>query len=244
MAQLKKKGRKGSGPKETAPPPLNNPFAAQKKQLLELVAPAVPSLGKGISKTAQKPLPGPPEPKVPQVSDKDLFLMEMSGVSRIAPVKSGREQPVEQEREILVRQSEDAEAYAQLSDLVDGAGTFDISDTDEYVEGLAAGLDRRLLQRLRRGDYAIQAHVDLHGMVRDEARLQVEQFITESRLRGRRCVLIVHGRGLNSKDQIPVLKESVQIWLQRGRIGRAVLAFATARQVDGGAGAVYVLLRR
>jgi DNA-nicking Smr family endonuclease len=143
-----------------------------------------------------------------------------------------------------VQKSDDAEVYAQLSDLVTGGGTFDISDSDEYIEGLATGLDRRLLTRLRHGDYAVQGHTDLHGLNREDARLQVEQFLFESRLRGHRCVLIIHGRGLNSKDQIPVLKEAVRVWLTRGRISRNVLCFATARPTDGGTGAVYVLLRR
>ena len=123
----------------------------------------------------------------------------------------GRELPVEQAREAQIRQSEDAEAYAQLSDLVDGTGNFDISDTDEYIEGIAHGLDRRLLSRLRRGDFALQAHVDLHGLNREEARLRVETFLHESRTNDRRCVLIIHGRGLNSKDQIPVLKDAVRM---------------------------------
>ena len=57
-------------------------------------------------------------------------------------------------------------------------------------------------------------------------------------------MLIVHGRGLNSKDQVPVLKERLKIWLARGRAAHVVLAFATARPCDGGAGALYVLLRR
>jgi DNA-nicking Smr family endonuclease len=56
-------------------------------------------------------------------------------------------------------------------------------------------------------------------------------------------VLIVHGRGLGSKDNIPVLKEKLQAWLTRGAIGRHVLAFTSARPWDGGTGAVYVLLR-
>jgi DNA-nicking Smr family endonuclease len=189
------------------------------------------------------PRPSPREEKE-SLSDSELFLREMSGVARIDPQSSGRERAIEQEREVLVRQSEDAETYAQLSDLVDGIGPFDIADTDEYIEGIAPGLDRRLLVRLRRGDYAMEGHIDLHGLKRDEARLRVEQFIQESRRRSRRCVLIIHGRGLNSKDQIPILKESVRLWLTRGRISRVVLCFATARPTDGGAGAVYVLLRR
>jgi DNA-nicking Smr family endonuclease len=59
------------------------------------------------------------------------------------------------------RAEEEAEAYAQLADLVDGAGPFDIADGDEYIEGLAPGIDKRLLRKLKRGDYALQGHVDL-----------------------------------------------------------------------------------
>jgi DNA-nicking Smr family endonuclease len=100
------------------------------------------------------------------------------------------------------------------------------------------------LTRLRQGQFAVQSHLDLHGRTRVEARQEVEQFVVASRQRGLRCVLIVHGRGLNSRDQIPVLKQALKVWLARGRIARSVLAFCTARPSDGGAGAVYVLLRR
>jgi DNA-nicking Smr family endonuclease len=133
---------------------------------------------------------------------------------------------------------------AELADLCGGDGPFDIADTDEYIEGTAEGIDRRLLKRLRAGDYAVQAHVDLHGATREEARDRVARFILDSRRAGRRCVLIVHGRGIHSKDQVPVLKQAVRTWLERGQIARSVLAFASARPSDGGVGAVYVLLRR
>lgn len=260
MGQLKKQMRKGSGrggdgsdrpgqPGEgDGAGKLNSPFRNAKKELYALIAPKPPAATAPPRPAAAKPTPTFARDEE-KLSDEELFRREMFGVSRGAVPpgaarKGGREHPLEQDREAQVRQSEDAEAYAQLSDLVDGSGDFDISDTDEYIEGLAAGLDRRLLVRLRRGDFAIQGHVDLHGLTRDEARIRVEGFLHESRLRSRRCVLIIHGRGLNSKDQIPVLKESVRIWLTRGRISRSVLAFATARPTDGGAGAVYVLLRR
>ena len=239
MAKIKKQGGKGGG-NDAKEPPLNAPFLKARKELLELVK-SVPQ--PPPPPPVLVPRPSPREEKE-SLSDSELFLREMSGVARIDPQSSGRERAIEQEREVLVRQSEDAETYAQLSDLVDGIGPFDIADTDEYIEGIAPGLDRRLLVRLRRGDYAMEGHIDLHGLKRDEARLRVEQFIQESRRRSRRCVLIIHGRGLNSKDQIPILKESVRLWLTRGRISRVVLCFATARPTDGGAGAVYVLLRR
>ena len=60
----------------------------------------------------------------------------------------------------------------------------------------------------------------------------------------KRCVLLVHGRGTHSKDHLPVLKEALRTWLSTNRFGRHVLAFATAQPADGGAGAIYVLLRR
>jgi DNA-nicking Smr family endonuclease len=131
-----------------------------------------------------------------------------------------------------------------LSDLVAGAARFDITDTREYIEGAVVGLDPRLLRRLRRGDFAWQAHLDLHGMTAQEARPEVDRFLAEAVRLGHRCVLVVHGRGRNSKDQTPVLKERLKTWLARGASARIVLAFATARPCDGGAGALYVLLRR
>jgi DNA-nicking Smr family endonuclease len=180
-------------------------------------------------------------------SDDRLFEDEMSGVAPLAPDPRGRlgaPPATEARAPIRRRLSEDAEAYAALADLVDGSGPFDISDSDEYIEGLAPGVDRRLLKKLRKGEYAVQAHIDLHGLSADQARLEVERFLDGARAAGRRCVLIVHGRGLNSKEGIPVLKERLKIWLTRGPLARGVLAFATARPSDGGAGAVYVLLRR
>src|SRR5262249_1052243 len=139
--------------------------------------------------------------------------------------------------------TEEAEALAALSDLVAGVARFDITDTREYVEGVVVGLDPRVIRRLRRGDFASPAHLDLHGVTSPQAHEAVDHFVLESFRAGRRCVLIVHGRGHNSKDRTPVLKERLNTWLAHGRIAKVVLAFATARPCDGGAGALYVLLR-
>ena len=191
----------------------------------------------------------PPAPKLDSMHDALLFDDAMRQVEPLANDPRGRLGPVGASLEIgrparRSKAEDEAEAYAELADLVDGNASFDIASTDEYIEGVADGIDRRLVKKLRRGEYAIQAHLDLHGLTQAEARVEVEQFLDDSRSRGRRCVLIVHGRGLHSKDQIPVLKEAVRTWLERGPVARAVLAFATARPHDGGAGAVYVLLRR
>lgn len=173
--------------------------------------------------------------------DERAFLDAMAGV---APISKRHELPVNVPQINARIVSEEAEALAQLHDLVSGRGDFDLSNTDEFIEGTAPGVDARLLLALKRGDYGYQAHVDLRGMTNDGAREAVDRFLTESKRAAKRCVLIVHGRGVDPKDQIPVLREQLEVWLNRGRMGKLVLAFCTARPHDGGAGALYVLLRR
>jgi len=196
-------------------------------------------------KPVAPPKPAPPPPPVAR-SDEDLFAEEMRGVGALPADPRGRvvggaaPPPTAPRR----RLDDESEAYAALADLVEGTGHFDISATDEYIEGIGPGIDKRLLRKLRAGDYAVQAHLDLHGHTSEEARVEVEKFLTVARSDGKRCVLIIHGRGHGSKEGIPVLKERLKVWLTRGRIGRGVLAFCTARPTDGGAGAVYVLLRK
>jgi DNA-nicking Smr family endonuclease len=138
----------------------------------------------------------------------------------------------------------DLEAIDQLRALVSGDAPFDLADTDEYIEGRVAGLDPAVARKLRRGEYAVQGHIDLHGLTREEAKQEVDRFLRGARQAGKRCVLLVHGRGMHSRDQVPVLKEALRTWLATARFGRHVLAFATARPQDGGGGAIYVLLRR
>jgi DNA-nicking Smr family endonuclease len=200
----------------------------------------------------EKPVPAPKpevkaEPAAPRKkSDEQLLAEEMAGVAPLAPDPRGRlgaPGPSPAPRPSR-RAADDAEAYAELADLVEGAGPFDITATEEYIEGLAPGIDRRLLRKLKHGDWALQGHLDLHGLSSDEARAEVERFLESARSQGKRCVLIIHGRGHHSKEGIAVLKERLKVWLTRGRIARGVLAFATARPADGGGGAVYVLLRK
>ena len=106
-----------------------------------------------------------------------------------------------------------------------------------------AGLDRANAQRLRRGRYGIEASLDLHGMTQAEAYRELVCFIRESRDAGRRCVLIITGRGLGPNGA-GVLKSSVPRWLEEPELRRHVLAIAPAQPRDGGAGASYLLLRR
>jgi DNA-nicking Smr family endonuclease len=176
--------------------------------------------------------------------EKAVFLAEMAGVTPLPKDPRGRLEKLPSLTSQQIYPADDYEALADLRDLVEGRGEFTIQYTDEYMEGLAPGVDRRLAQRLHRGDYAVQAHLDLHGHTVEEAKVVVDRFLTTAYAAGQRCILLIHGRGLNSKDNKPVLKEQVRIWLSHGRLSRLVLAFATAPLTNGGAGAVYVLLRR
>jgi len=240
----RKKSRPAPPP---APPrpreePFHSPFRDMREQLRAIgsTPPAAPP----APAPAAPPPPPARSPKVLMQREKAVFLAELAGVTPLPKDPRGR---VEKPQALTPKPfypTDDYEALADLRDLVEGRGEFTIQYTDEYMEGLAPGVDRRLAQRLHRGDYAVQAHIDLHGHTVEEAKVAVEQFLTAAYAAGQRCVLLIHGRGRNSKDNRPVLKEQVRIWLSHGRLSRLVLAFATAPLTNGGAGAVYVLLRR
>ncbi len=113
-------------------------------------------------------------------------------------------------------------------------------ETGEELLYIRDGHSPDILRKLRRGHWVIQAQIDLHGMLADEARAYVADFLNQCRKRGIRCVRIIHGKGLGSKNREPVLKNKLRGWLmQRDE----VIAYAQARQVDGGSGAVVILLK-
>jgi DNA-nicking Smr family endonuclease len=135
----------------------------------------------------------------------ELYSREMADVN---PLRDGDKLAVKEAKPkpFLPEADEDGLVMRELDDLVRGETPFDFADTDEYIEASVAGFDRRILRRLKRGEYSIQAHLDLHGLNREQARAEVAQFVRDRYKEGRRCVLIVHGRGIGSKDNIPVLK--------------------------------------
>jgi DNA-nicking Smr family endonuclease len=102
------------------------------------------------------------------------------------------------------------------------------------------GVRIQVMRRLRRGLYPIEDELDLHGLSQTAARDRLADFIARSRDGGRRCVRIIHGKGYRSGVRGPVLKSAVNLWLRRHT---DVMAFVSARAIDGGGGAVYVLLR-
>jgi DNA-nicking Smr family endonuclease len=139
--------------------------------------------------------------------------------------------------------SEDLQVLMKLEGLIRTGRGFVIADTSEYIEGSGYLAPPDITARLHRGDFSIQDHIDLHGLTVAEAKATFEGFMLKSIGRGKRAVLIIHGRGLSSPDR-PVLKTKVYQWLTRSRWRKWVIAFTSARPCDGGAGASYILLRR
>ncbi|HEY2106590.1 MAG TPA: Smr/MutS family protein [Candidatus Binataceae bacterium] len=244
MAKAKRLSeRNGGRPEPQAPKEVfDSPF----KQLKKLYAATLdrrtaPALKPPVSlrpATAPAPIPVP----VPAPDEKQLF---QEAFRDVRPLAGPRHAPPACEpgltRTIV---SEDAEVLAELSDLIAGQGEFDITETEEYVEGARTGLDPRLIVRLRRGEFPVEAHLDLHGMTQPDCRQALGAFIQESVRKGQRTVLVVPGRGLGSPGGRPVLKHAAVHWLSHGMLSAYVLGFVTARPTDGGAGALYVLLRR
>jgi DNA-nicking Smr family endonuclease len=129
----------------------------------------------------------------------------------------------------LVGVSQDEGVLAADAVTVDGALSFQ-----------RGGVRTQVMRRLRRGLYPVDDELDLHGLNQSAARSQLADFIARSRDGVLRCVRIIHGKGYRSGARGPVLKTAVNFWLRRHM---DVMAFVSARAIDGGAGAVYVLLR-
>lgn len=149
------------------------------------------------------------------------------------PPKPAPPPPVPRQRLL----DEQAALAASLSDGIDGDG---LLDSDDALSFTRAGVNPLTVRRLRRGQWVIQAQLDLHGMTRDEAREAVSKFIQRAVRDGVRCVRIVHGKGNGSINREPVLKGLVRRWLAQTH---DVLAYTQARAADGGAGALIVLLQ-
>lgn len=137
------------------------------------------------------------------------------------------------------RQREADERAALAESLSDEVDIDTLLLTDDGLSYRRPDIAADVVNRLRRGQWAIQAQVDLHGLRRDEARERIAAFLREARRRGHRCVRVVHGKGNGSPGRQPVLKAKVQRWLAQSA---EVVAFTQASAPQGGAGALVVLL--
>ena len=160
----------------------------------------------------------------------------------VEPVETDR-RPTEIERPRPPGRARQREADEEAAREALASGALDDPEADPGEELFHArpGIQKRVLRRLRRGQYAMQAELDLHGCTRAEAADALRRFLADCRERGLSGVRIIHGKGRSSTNEGPVLKPAVAGWLRRRS---EVLAFSSARPVDGGAGAVYVLLAK
>lgn len=126
-----------------------------------------------------------------------------------------------------------------LHDALTGNTSIDI-ETGEEINYLKSGVRPTILRKLRRGYYVRKAELDLHGLVVLEAFTKLSEFIGQSQACGYSCVSIIHGKGNRSPQGRPILKSKVAHWLRQRQ---DILAFCSARAVDGGSGAIYVLLK-
>ena len=136
------------------------------------------------------------------------------------------------------------EAVNPLQEFMDGKLEFALAFTDEYVEGHVVGLDLLTVGKLQAGQFSPESHLDLHGMNAQQAFEALIGFFRAAYFKGQRTLLVVPGRGLNSPHGISILREKLQEWFTQDPLKRIILAFCTARPADGGAGALYVLLRK
>ena len=126
---------------------------------------------------------------------------------------------------------------ASLSDDFDVAS---LLETDAALSYTQSGVGPDVARKLRRGVWAVQAELDLHGLRIADAREALAHFIREAQKQGWRCLRVVHGKGLGSPGKTPVLKSRVHSWLMQKS---EVLAYVQAKPADGGAGALLVLLQ-
>ena len=168
--------------------------------------------------------------------DTHLFAKAMDDV---APLRSrGREVPPPVKAPTPTRTVPVVENFSSSSI------TFSLEYTEEYLQGHILGLAPVILSKLRAGSFSHEGHVDLHGHNMEQAYAQLVLFIKHAYQNGKRHLIVVTGRGKNSPNGTGVLRERVHAWFTRDPFKRVVLAFCSAKLGDGGAGALYVLLRK
>jgi DNA-nicking Smr family endonuclease len=199
-----------------------------------------------VSPRSSKEFPGHPasrgdaDPGATQSEETKLFR---EAVRDVKPLGSGA--PVPEQPPARRRRPRPAAKFSRA----DRLAVLEESLRDDFLDpALAsgeelvfhrAGIQASVLRKLRRGDYRVQGEIDLHGLNVTEAKQALREFLAQALMRHWRCVRIVHGKGLRSGNRGPVLKGMVGAVLRK--VG-PVLAYVSARQVDGGTGAVYVLL--
>lgn len=171
-------------------------------------------------------------------TDEEIFLEAMTDVREN---KEFRKIPYQSPPAIEIHAPKQENDVNVLKEVVLGKKRMRLSDTGEYIEWTRPGTRKDLAWRLHKGEFSVQDCIDLHGLTLTEAEEALIEFFREALSRQYSCIKIVHGRGLKSAHG-PVLKEAFKKLL-RSSFRKWVLAYATAKDSDGGLGATYVLLK-
>lgn len=172
----------------------------------------------------------------PSDEERQLFRESVKGAK---PLRHKKKAPVRKPKPLPRARFADQERREVLEESL----RLDLQDGEVFSgEDLwyaKPGVQLALMRKLRRGQFSVRAELDLHGMRSEDARVVVAEFLYDASQRGFRCVRIIHGKGLGSGPRGPVIKQKLGGWLRQRK---NVLAFCSARPVDGGTGALYVLL--
>jgi DNA-nicking Smr family endonuclease len=244
--------------RKKAPPP--GPFEAlraikqnledeEKRRAATKGTPATPKAGI-VAQAPPPPASGATDPGA--VEDEALLMARLfAGVKPLDRSRASRHRPPEDRvdpdrarRAADEAQREDDAVHERLKALIEDKARFEVADDGLHLEGRRVDLPVDTLRKLRRGSFPIDARLDLHGLTAARAREELEAFLRTMRARGERAVLVIHGKGEHSPRGVGVLRGEISAWLSQGPVSDQIAAFATARPDDGGAGAVYVLLRR
>jgi DNA-nicking Smr family endonuclease len=170
--------------------------------------------------------------------DDDIKLFRES-IGQINRLKSQR--PVQQVRPNPIPKKSREDEKGVIDSLLDHPPADPDIEAGDELAFLRPGLQRNILRKLRRGDYRVEGEIDLHGLIVSEAKQALFEFLEDSLHHGRRCIRVIHGKGLRSFGGRPILKIKTDHWLRRNG---SVLAYSSAPSHDGGTGAIYVLLKR
>lgn len=207
---------------------MHNPFKSLKKD---------PGLKARLKKDRKKAHAPRTDAAPAEASEEDLFQRAFADV---APLNKGGRDVAPQTPPAKPAPAPQPTFARMLEQSIE----FEMEYSHEYISGQVRGLDAKIFRRLKAGEFSVQAHLDLHGMNAEQAKLAVFDFIRHCYMEGKRCVLLIPGRGRNSPMGQGVLRQEMTAWLTQAPLKRVVLAFTTALPKHGGSGAVYLLLRQ
>jgi DNA-nicking Smr family endonuclease len=173
--------------------------------------------------------------KIQHSADSELFRLS---IGEVRAIKNDKIPLAETEKPKPYPKYKPVEIENRLAE--NNGYNLDAVSIEDRLSYIAPGLQKNVLAKMRKGQFGLDAEIDLHGLTSAEAKRQLLVFLHRAVIDGCRCVLLIHGKGYRSQDNLPVLKNNLNLWLRQHR---DVLAFCSAKPKDGGAGAVLALLR-